>query len=540
MRRVPHRLLAGTAAAFIAAASLALPGTPAVAAGSDPSVSLYFPDISVAGAAAKINPVYAWADGPGGADSEPVAVKKLTVTVDTSGVADLAAVKETGDLDLSDDQSCTTAGAKITCTIDGPLLFTGHDSLLPLLALQVTGKDGAAEGASGKLTLTAQADDGPVTTSTSTVTVGEGVDLAGFIDTKAVKVAPGATADTDLRVANVGAKTAHGVVLAMLGWDPSLLDGKGFSNCTYGLLTVCTFDDDLETATTYALSSPMKVRIPADAAAGSQASAIGSWYTPSDFQELLAGLPADALAQLLGPKGTGAAVHLEAQVKPKVQLKKLGQVDTKPDNNVLISEIEVSGGQQPDEAAVGATVSGAAGEKVAAKVGFVNNGPGTLYHWTFDNTDVATEVTVPAGLKVVKADDRCVSEPEAVQGDSAGDDVGASAAADLDLGDDDGADYYCLIEDGATKAKASALFDFTFEVRSASAAGSVAINQDEDVVDRSSGDNIAALKVELTGGGGLPVTGSNAAVIGGAGVLLAAAGVFGVVLFRRRRVRFTA
>jgi len=541
MRRVLNRLLAGSAAALLVAGVVALPGAPAVAAASAPDVvaSLMGP-LSVTPGATRIDPLYAWATGGQSAVViHPVTtVGKLTVTIDTAEVKDLATV-DAMDLGSDDQKVCPAAGTLITCTIDGPLRFGGRGTIVPLLALRVTGREGATEGADGRrLTISISADGGRATSSPLRVTVGAGADLAGFIDTKATAVAAGATVDTDLRVVNTGAETMHDVMLILLGWDRTLVDGKGFSNCEYGYLTRCSFEDDLAPGTTYELSSPMRRKNPADAAAGSQARAIGSWSTTSDyfdFQTDTAG--EDGASGMIGIDGTGPAVHLQAVAEPAVKPSKLNQADPKLDNNVLLSEFEVTGGEKPDEAAVGATVTGVAGEKVAAKVGFVNNGPGTLYHWTFENTDVVTEVKVPAGLTVVKADERCVPAPEAAETDGPGDDFVCAT--------------YAYARAGWTKAKASTLYDFTFKVKSASAPGTVEINgdgllSDGDVLDRSKSDNTAALKVVLsatgngTGGGGLPVTGADATLIGGAGVLLAVAGVFGLVLFRRRRVRFTA
>lgn len=539
MRSALHRLLTGWAAALVAAAVVAIPASPALAA--DPSLILHFPDIAVAANSAKINPLYAWIDVPGDPDSAPVQIDKLTVSVDTAGVSDIATVEAADDLELTDGQSCSQTGTVITCTLTAPLVLDPGTNLLPLLALKVTGKSGAAKGTSGNLTFTAQTDDNPAVTADSTVTTGEGVDLAGFI-TKPSSAAPGATVATDLRVANVGAKPVHGVVLAMLGWDPSLVEGKGFSNCTYGILTVCTFDDELATGTTYELSTPMRLRIPSDAAAGSRASALGSWYTPSDFKELLDIAPDSTGEEVLGPKGTGPAVHLQAMSASKstslaaMSVKKSAsqaagsQVDTDPANNVLISEVVVGGKNEPDVAAVGATVSGTAGDKVTAKVGFVNNGPGTLYHWTFDNTDPATHVTVPPGLRAVKVDDRCF--PASL---SAIDITGAS-------------DYLCSTTGGKTKAKASTLFAFTFQVRdnASDASGQVRINEDVytlgDTLDSDGSNNTAKIEISLSGGtgGGLPVTGANAGLLGAAGAALLIAGALGLLVARRRRMRFTA
>jgi hypothetical protein len=546
MHRSSHRLLSGSAAVLIAAAIVAAPGTPALAAA--PTLRLHFPDLSVAAGSVKTDLLFASIDVPAGQGAPPVTVGKLTVTVDTAGVAPIAAVDAPDDLQIADDQVCARAGSVLTCTLSGPLLLGTGTNLLPLVGLQVAGKPGAAAGAHGELKFTAQADAGPVATGHSTVTIGEGVDLAGF-DAKPTPVAAGATVAADLRVANVGAKPVTGVVLAMLGWDPSLLPGKGFSNCRYGILTVGTFDDDLATGTTYELSTPMKLAIPSDAAAGSRASAIGGWYTPSDFQELLEVIPDGDDAEVLGPKGTGGPVALRAV--PASKKARAAQVDTNLANNVLSSEVVVTGGTKPDEAAVGATVTGAAGDKVRAKLGFVNNGPGTLYHWSFDNTDPATQVTVPAGLRTVQADERCIPMPTEASPEPGDDDDDVTwpsdPSEDYDVTDASG--YLCFTEGGKTKAHAATLFDFTFQLRSGASAapGQVRINADlfgdGETLDRDAGNDTAKIEVDLTGGGGgggLPVTGANAGLLGAGGAVLTLVGALGLLLLRRRRTRFTA
>jgi LPXTG-motif cell wall-anchored protein len=108
-------------------------------------------------------------------------------------------------------------------------------------------------------------------------------------------------------------------------------------------------------------------------------------------------------------------------------------------------------------------------------------------------------------------------------------------------------EYLCLLEEGKTEAKASTLFDFTFEVRAnpSAAAGRVGINEEiftEYPIDRDARNDTAAISVQLSGGqgGGLPVTGANAGLLGAGGALLLLAGAAGLLLVRRRRVRFTA
>jgi LPXTG-motif cell wall-anchored protein len=525
MRRALHRLLTGSAAALLAAAAVAVPASAALAA--VPTLGLHFPDISVAENAPKANPLYGWIEVP---DPAPVSTT-MTVSVDTAGVAGIVTVKALDDFEIGENQSCARTGAVVRCTLTGPFELETGTNLVPLLLLEVAAKPGAAQDAHGQLAFSARLDGGPTVTTEATVTIGEGVDLAGAINTP-VTVAPGANVDTGLRVTNAGAKTVRNTVLVLLGWDPSLSEGGGFSNCRYGILTVCEFDDDLAAGTTYELSTPMRLRIPADAAAGSRASAIGGWYTPSDFAELTSAGP-DLDPEVFGPRGTGPAVGLRAVPATSAARAKAGQVDTKPDNNVLLSEFVVGGSRRPDMAAVGATVKGDAGDKVKSRLGFTNNGPGTLYHWTFDNTDPATHITVPAGLTAVGVDERCIPL-RFDEVDSAEDLTGAP-------------EYLCLLLDGRTKAKASALFDFTFQVKEPSGpAGRVSINEHmftaEDPIDRDSRNDTAKIVVEVSGGGGggLPVTGANAQLLGAAGVLLLVAGAAGLLVVRRRRVRFTA
>ncbi|MGW4941784.1 LPXTG cell wall anchor domain-containing protein [Actinoplanes sp. NPDC004185] len=532
MRRALHRLLTGSAAALTAVAALAVPGTPALAAG--PAVRLHFPDLAVAGSVPKATPLFAWIDMPRRPGEAPAAFDKMTVRVDTAGVADIATVVAADDFQLSDEQSCGRSGTVISCTLTGHFPLDPGTNLVPLLALEVTAKAGAAQDAHGKLAFSARLDDLPEVTTASTVTIGEGVDLAGVISAPRT-VAAGANVDAGLRVSNAGTTPVKSVVLVMLGWDPSLSPGAGFGNCRYGVLTVCTFDDELAAGTTYELTTPMRLKIPADAAAGSRAGALGGWYTPADFEELIDTAPG-LDEETLGPKGTGPAAGLRAVPVKGAARAAASQVDTDPKNNILVSEFVV-GGRRTDLAAVGATVTGEPGDKVRARVGFVNNGPGTLYHWTFDNTDPSTRIVVPAGLEAVGVDERCFPmtfEDGEEPGDFTTDLTGAP-------------EYLCPLEDGRTKAKASSLFDFTFQVRAnpSAAAGRVVINEEiftEYPIDRDAGNDTAAITVQLSGGqgGGLPVTGADAGLLGAGGALLLLAGAAGLLLVRRRRVRFTA
>ncbi|HEX8344561.1 MAG TPA: hypothetical protein VF657_07415 [Actinoplanes sp.] len=540
MPRSLHRLLAGSAALLT---TLAVPALPAYAAEGGVEVSLHFPDVAVVvGGEAKSNALLGWL-APGGAAAEDTRVAGIRLSVDTADVADFATVVIEDDPEIGPDASCDTAGTALTCTLTGPFDIDPEPGMMALAALRVTAKPGATPGASGELTLTAQADDGPVSTYRSAVAIGEEVDLAA-VQPKPVTVAAGERATADLRVRNAGPRPVTGSVLLLAGWSERLRDGAGFRNCTYGMLTVCAFDDVLAPGATYALSDPIALRMPVDAAVGSSAASFGVWYTTAEWAEVLATLPDDIV---LGPPGTGGETRLESLASAAAA----PQVDTNPDNNYLFSEITVGGDRRTDMAAIGATVSGSAGDQVKARVGFVNNGPGTLYHRDFPNTDPATHVTLPAGLRAVQVDDACL--PLEWLEDEEPADVGDDGTAGFP-------EYLCYADAEQTGTGGRLLFDFTFEVGQDedAAAGRVVINETDLVagptIDRNRRNDSAKILVDITGedgdnggsggsdgsGGGLPITGAPTGVVATIGGLLLLVGSAGILLVRRRRIRFTA
>ncbi|HEX8345885.1 MAG TPA: hypothetical protein VF657_14275, partial [Actinoplanes sp.] len=348
MSRTLPRFLAGSAAVVAVLAGTAPPAS--AYAASAVRLDPHLADLTVAvGSEGKVGAVLAWADPPSGATpTRPVTVGRVRVSVDTAGVTDIATVVPQRD-EIGLGSSCSTAGTVVSCTATGPFTFGGEPVLLPLAALQVTARAGAEPGGSGKLAITAQADDGPVTTSSSTVRIGESVDLAAG-EPKSVTAAPGTRSAADLRVTNAGERPVDGAVLLMFGWPAGLLDGPGFRNCRYGEMLLCTFTDVLAPGRTYALSDPVRLRIPGDAAAGSSSAAFGMWFTTTEWQDVLGTAPPGG-GPLLGIPGTGGETRLEAGVARAG----LPQVDTNPADNIVLTETVVGGRFRTDLAAVGAT-----------------------------------------------------------------------------------------------------------------------------------------------------------------------------------------
>ena len=77
------------------------------------------------------------------------------------------------------------------------------------------------------------------------------------------------------------------------------------------------------------------------------------------------------------------------------------QADTDPSNNWSILSVTVTGKNGADLAAIGDTVTGAAGTVVTATIGVQNNGPATLDTGRSGNAATYMLVEVPAGTSTV-------------------------------------------------------------------------------------------------------------------------------------------
>ncbi|WP_041840485.1 hypothetical protein [Actinoplanes friuliensis] len=294
---------------------------------------------------------------------------------------------------------------------------------------------------------------------------------------------------------------------------PEWLAGTSYANCRYGDAVVCTFDTELAPGQAYVLSEPLPLTAPDNAAAGSWASGSPRWLTPAVWEDWQASFP----GLKPGRSGTGDALDLVAESSAAAP----PQVDLDDTDELADFELTVVGARRPDIAAVGARVSGTVGNRVSVRVGLVNRGPGTLYPRFFPNTSIPVTVDVPEGLDVVQLDRRCVQ-------------WSAEIAPDR---------YECWMGEDPLPAGGSALFGFTFAVTGDfdGEAGRVEAEPNllYDSALESAGagaNNTAKLLVRLPDDG-LPITGTGLGL--GAGAFLLA-GAAGVLLARRRRIRFTS
>ncbi|MFF5289334.1 DUF11 domain-containing protein [Paractinoplanes globisporus] len=508
-RSFGRRLLIVAAAAIAVGSAFAAPANAALI-----SVKMFLPDVLVgAGASADIHPIVV------GGSHYPISSRMdYELSGDLEGVR-LAAPEDNG-------LECTSDGPrKLTCaaTPTQPGDPFGYAEQHAVIAA-----DPSALGGTGKLTMSLSAGSIHPVSLTVDVSVVDGVDLtAGGSSTISVK--PGATFDAPLQVHNNTDKVVHGAAVTVDA-AYAFTAGKQFSNCLYldGQSNSCVFDQDLEPGATYEVTLPFRPR--PDTYAPGKVVGDFEWLTTDDYQNLIKFLKDNGLDGP-GTPGTG----------PKLELKRTGtvgslarQTDTNPADNTQSLTVNVTGKQGADLAAVGATASGAAGTTVTLPIGVRNNGPATL-ELPAGNA-IGVHITFPAGTEVVAEPDVAVTPGGCYQ------QTGTPHVT-----------YVCYTGEFAPfVAKTTITLKFQVKITKviANAEGSVEVDDSFNFSkDINPANNVAKIVLNpATGGGtggegggeGLPITGPQTALIGGAGTGLVAVGLVGFVLARRRRTRFEA
>ncbi|MEV2237486.1 cell wall anchor protein [Micromonospora sp. NPDC049891] len=473
-------------------------------------------------AVARVNNVIVAADGP----QKWVSVSLLgdpqvgtyTVRVDRSAVLAFADVDQGDDPDV-----CTASGAVLNCavTIDS-------DWGSELFSLAVRAAADAQPGQQGELVFTVTTPDGSTGTYRSTVTVGEGVDLAAE-PKLALDSSLGGRVEVPLTVLNRGPKTARGLVLYLsgsYGFTPS----KRYANCEYSDLDLddssfaCTFDNSLEPGESLRVDPTFGGTVPADSWAPNLHLSNAVWFTPADWAAFRPGLGSTGP---LGPKGDDEALTLVPL--DDTQARALGQTDTNPHDNETRITLTVDGDQRGDVAAEGTTVTGAVGETVAMRVGYLNNGPASAGPNGQQGLNVEAIVTLPANVTAVTAPQSCVDQDE-----------------DEWRPGKPGARVYVCLARGTISRGERLSFEFDVRIdRAGGKGGTVRLhtfNGDGPVKDLNPANDTAKIQLEISGGGGgggsLPITGASTGLIAGFGLVLIVAGALGYLLARRGRIRF--
>ncbi|WP_306214563.1 hypothetical protein [Actinoplanes sp. RD1] len=375
---------------FTALLTTSLLLTPATAAQAAPAKGASAAAAQAApaeGLSLDVNDVTA-AIGPAGARSfvtlvntgdEPITLPSVQLTADAGDLRGKA-VLDGG----SDD--CTGDGSTLECTYPGTTV-DAH-SYTPLALLTVRSTAAAQPGDSGTIRYTVGD-----ATATARVLLAEEVGLAAEPELT-TSGAPGGTATFAPGVTNNGPNPARGVVLAAGSGSVSLTYERKFSNCLYADHEFfCDFTEVLEPGKQYVPAEGIPLEIRPDAPAPTRYRSVTQWLTTTDAvrlrEEFLQRNPETST-------GTGAPLHLVE--KPAAR----AQTDPEELDNYTSVYVDITGENNPDEAATGVTVTGRAGETVDLPVGFTNHGPARLdYARDFPST---IEVRLPSGVTVVSYD----------------------------------------------------------------------------------------------------------------------------------------
>lgn len=519
-RFMPFASFVSTAA--VALTALVLPISPAVAApgpdnsaGSaavaDVGIELRLPHVTMqVGEDREEIEIFARLRPPGGTAQ----VDGVSFSIDLSRATDVAVLDPFAVSYPPVQQDCSTVGPVVTCILRGPLV-PADGSEFRLAALWLSAKPGAAAGATGTMTAVARADDGPSTTRSSVIRIGENVDLASTFPV--ILVQPGGRAGFRPVIRNVGTRTVTGVVFVMTV-HPELRTGEEFGNCTYGRRVVCAFDNVLDAGDRLTFAREFHFQVPADAARGSRAFPKVDWLTTDEWADRLAteGKPDD------GRPGTGAPVALV----PEVAAARVPQIDGNPaDNRGQLNLVVGDWDTEADVTVVGGTLRGAIGDEVSTSVGVVNHGPGTMYSELFYRVSTPLQVYLPTGVVAVRVDPRCKADNSS------------------------GPAFICTGTPTVWRPGPPIMFDFTvrFGAGVTGEDGAISIQDAMLPVNEADGtwrNNKAKIVVTVIDpadggtGGGLPITGADTGSLIAAGASLLLVGVGLLVI--RRRVRFTA
>ncbi|WP_431884457.1 LPXTG cell wall anchor domain-containing protein [Micromonospora wenchangensis] len=517
-KHATRRWLAGLA---VVGACVAASAAPAPAAPASPGAS---PDAVVtAGFTTSANNVTLAPGGPGRTVVLRVPGDRLrdsyTITVDYGAVDAFAEVSGPA------APACTRAGTVLTC-------LAYEEDAPDLLSLSVRPRAGAPVGRQGLLRFTVATGRSGTSTTTSTVLVGEGVDLvAGPAVT--LTGGPGARLPVGLSVGNQGQETARGAVLlvsAMYGLTPS----QRYRNCRYGSrgglsnwtpnLFVCTFDDEIAPGRVFRVGGGFGVTVPGDVSAPNTQTGTATWFTPQDWAD-------QQPRYTLDQQGTGEVLRLEqVGTRLPVGASRAPQTDVDPADDDTAIELTVTGDQRADLAADEVRITAKVGETVPVTIGYTNRGPASSSNGGRDFYTIV-KLTVPKGVTAVKVPKNCL---DADIQDEEGGRPGARA-------------YLCYQYDVVRKGGKVALpFSFRIDRAGALTGRTELLYGPTATTDLDPRNDTAKILVNAGSGGQggddgtLPITGSPTVLVAGVGGVLLLAGVGSYLVARRRRARFVA
>jgi hypothetical protein len=538
-----RRMVAGVA---VVSAVLAAAPAPAAAAPVAADISVYVADVTVSARAAAGTPI-----SPVLRAATAVTLDQPTVTYETRGLSGMSVTgAESADCDHE-------TPSKLICAGPSTLEVGPEGGSAGFVAYVRAGDDGEV-GNSGTVEVTLSARGITPITVDAALHVVDQIDLQAGPD-RVSEAAPGGVVDPPLVITNAAGGSITGAAV-LFDHDFALATEAAayrYRNCLYadGRLASCVFDQALAPGRTYAAALPLTVR--ADTAAPGAAYGYRQWLKPHEYKEFLDYLQ----SRDISPGTPGIGVVLALTEVPAVPAAPAGAGAA---DNWTSVRVDVTGKNDVNLAAVGAGLTGAAGDKITLPVGVRNVGAATLDRVRLGSPAAVTAVTVPPGTTVVGAPNSCYP---VVGG---GDDLGAPGTP--------GAARYRCHSDPLLVASTGETYRFELRIDTITGrtTGTVAVNEpcecerfaddvdpsnntapivitagtaagDEDEEgddgdDSPDGDQDAGSGNGQGGGSGsdtpgLPITGPQGATLAGTGIALLAFGV-GLLLLAHRLRRF--
>ena len=445
--------------------------------------------------------------------AEELPLREVVLKIDGTGLAGAATVAPLSEF------GCETEGPVTTCTEDelavDPEGFGWRQ-------LEIKPAEGATIGQRGTFTVTISAAGGLVATATSTVTVGDQVNLTNVRDVRAA-ARPGGDVKAPLAVRNSGTAPIAGVDLFTF-YDVAITPGTKYRNCEYShRYSVCHFDTTLAVGAEYSLAEPFPLHIGADAWAPKESSSEIFWVTPADSETWWGGSP---------PKFTpGTAAPLRLVQAGPAKRAALGQTDPNPEDNWGQVTLNVQGKNQANFVTIGDKLQGGAGSVVTARVGVRNDGPASVENRSGSAVRLVN-IDLPKGTKSILVPKDCAP----LVGDQ----------PDWDQQGKPGAARYRCTSDWTFLKDEKLIWEFRLRIDNPdSAPGTVTSTYTTEgpvtpKPDLKPADDVAKILVNAAtpggGGGELPNTGARIAGAVGTGLALIVLGGVLLMTFRRRRL----
>ncbi|WP_432193366.1 hypothetical protein [Streptomyces sp. bgisy027] len=304
------------------------------------------------------------------------------IRIDASELAGVASVK----------LPCDADGLVAVC--DGYELYAGQ-TYNRVGDIRVDVDDDSAAGDFGTIKVTGEGEGLDFTPLDIDVLVG-GAEFVNRELSLPKGLKAGGTYAAPVGLRNKGAMDSEGAVLRFHG-SRGLSFPDSYGNCAYAEVTtgpllqqgteaICTFSDTIKAGTAYALTEPLKVKT-ADFALYDIFNYGFSAVSPTEAKSLRE-------AKDYRP-GSG----------PDLQLKEVPGVD--PADYTRYAELDLPATNKYDLELTGASLKGAKGDTVTAKLGFRNNGPAWISALRSGGEPIGFTVEIPEGAEVTKAPDAC-------------------------------------------------------------------------------------------------------------------------------------